>query len=162
MKTLFFIIVVVIIFVIRFYIRNTRADNLLKQFNLPLEDRVFLMKEYGPSGLNKWVIQQYIQEKSNNSVVKKLFIDNFQALTSSFNLLDKVYLKYSEADNNVLEVQFKCQKDDISLKEYLDVVIFNKDAYNNLKNMGITKIVFMDVVNHEYEDSAIDKLAAFV
>ena len=69
------ILVAIIIFAIVAFIvnqvgKNRRADDLMKAHGLSLEDRVYLMKMYGPSGIDEWVILRYMTEKSRERMEK--------------------------------------------------------------------------------------------
>lgn len=72
------IVILVILFVINQVRKNERADNLMKAHGLPLEDRQFLMKKYGPSGIDKWMIMKYMTDKS-----KQRFEENFEDFIKS-------------------------------------------------------------------------------
>jgi len=165
---IFLSIAVVLILIIRFFIRNSSTDNLMKQFELPLEDRVFLMKKYGPSKINKWVIQQYITEKTaresfskpENQILqaKAIFVRSFQELTKDFNLANAVTIRFSEKNLNNLEVLYSCERDNINLEAYLETAIFNKDAYKNFESIGLEKIYFIDEKRKEFEVISLNEL----
>lgn len=81
MQTVIVIVgILVILFIISQVRKNARADNLMKAHGLSLEDRQFLMKKHGPSGIDKWVIMKYMTDKS-----KERFVDNFEDFMKSEN-----------------------------------------------------------------------------
>ncbi len=55
----------IIFFIINQVNKNAKADNLMKAHGLSLEDRQILMRKFGPSGIDKWVIMRYMADKDH-------------------------------------------------------------------------------------------------
>ena len=94
--------------------------------------------------------------------VKEYFIKNFQALLKDFNLINKVQLGFAEKDSNVLEISYKCQRNDLNLEAYIETLIFCKEGYTTLSKLGVKRIVFIDENRSEFEDISIAKLKSIV
>jgi len=151
------IVVGIVVFLIIFFIinqvrKNARADNLMKAHGLPLEDRQILMRKYGPSGIDKWVIMRYMADKLKDGKItnykvesnkidklKDDFVQNFMQLRNDFNVQSKVEISFSSTNPRIFYIILDSFDDEDTMM-YLTTLIFSKIAYRNFIGLGINKI----------------------
>lgn len=150
------VVIGIVVFLIIFFVvnqvrKNARADNLMKVHGLPLEDRQILMRKYGPSGIDKWVIMRYMTDKSKDRIItnhkvhvneidelKDVFVHRFMQLRNDFNVQGKVEISFSSSDPKVFNIILSSFEDD-DIMMYLQTLIFSKNAHKSFVGLGLIK-----------------------
>lgn len=96
-------------------------------------------------------------------LVKRNFIEAFEKLADEdFGLKGIVSLKFVGERNNILEVHFPSKEADPRFIGFLAALVFNKEAYDDFKAMGVIRIVLIYEQEKEFEELSIGELCSMV
>ena len=96
------------------------------------------------------------QEYYLNLLKNSFIIDFLKLAEEDYNLKGIISLRIAGERRDILEVYFPNKEENPCIHAYLETLIFNKHAYDNLKSMFFKRIVFIYQQECEFEDMSIE------